>query len=266
MDCDAANPLPGARCDGTMCRMSDDVFFAAHTGLPREAPGSIATTALLYRLVGVRGRPRVLDVGAGTGPATVVLAELGAQVTAIDTHQPFLDELRSRAITAGVENRISIANLSMDSLNHLDDTFDVIWAEGSAYIIGVDNALTQWRRLLTPGGVIVLTDANWLTTTPAPEAAAFWHAAAPDMRTLAESITAAQSLGWVVAATYLLPDSDWDEYYTPLAANIARLRRERPDDGNSLDGVEEEIALRRRFGTDYGYVGYVLRPATPRAT
>jgi hypothetical protein len=85
------------------------------------------------------------------------------------------------------------------------------------------------------------------------------------MRTVAESITAAQVLGWVVVATYLLPDSDWDEYYTPLAANVSRLRQEHPADSTSLDGVEEEIHLRRRFGGDYGYVGYVLRPAEPHA-
>lgn len=242
--------------------MLDDVFFAAHRGLPREAPGSVATTQLLFRLADVKTPvPHVLDVGAGTGPATIVLAKLGARVTAVDTHRPFLDDLLSNAITAGVADSISVDEVTMEALDYPDHRFDLIWAEGSAYIMGVDNALRRWRRLLAPVGAVVLTDANWLTTAPSREAADFWLSAAPEMRTVAQSIDAAQALGWVVAATYLLPDSDWDELYGPLAASINRLRHEQRADDEALDIVEKEIHIRRRFGAEYGYVGYVLLPA-----
>lgn len=81
------------------------------------------------------------------------------------------------------------------------------------------------------------------------------------MRTVAQSIDAAQALGWVVAATYLLPDSDWDELYGPLAASINRLRHEQRADDEALDIVEKEIHIRRRFAAEYGNAGYVLRPA-----
>ena len=246
--------------------MIEDLFFAAHDGLPREAPGSDATTELLFQLAAPHARShlanplRILDIGAGTGPATMVLAGLGAQVTAVDTHQPFLDELVSKTKAAGLRNRVTVSNTSMQHLDYPDHSFDLVWAEGAAYIIGFDNALISWRRLLAPGGALVLTEADWLTRTPAPRAAEFWNSGYPEMRTTGENVSAAMELGWTIAATYLLPDTDWDEYYIPLALRIAELQQERPDAAADLDLVGQEINVRRDHGTDYGYTGYVLRP------
>lgn len=77
--------------DGPQDMTAAEIFWVAHTGLPREAPGSDATTRLLLRLAGpLPPQPRVIDIGAGTGPASLVLAAEGAKVTAIDTHPPFL--------------------------------------------------------------------------------------------------------------------------------------------------------------------------------
>lgn len=243
--------------------MTDDVFFAAHDGLPREAPGSTATTELLWKLAAVRtGSPRMLDIGAGTGPATLVLAAMGAHVTAIDTHQPFLDELASRAAAAGVSDRVTTRNVGMEELDYQDHSFDVVWAEGAAYIIGFDTALRQWRRFVAPGGALVLTEADWITDQPGTGAAEFWNGGYPDMRTTGDNVSAAIGLAWTVAATYLLPDSDWDEYYVPLARRISDLRGHFSDE--DLDLVAHEISIRQKFGTDYGYTGYVLRPRPDR--
>ena len=71
---------------------------------------------------------------------------------------------------------------------------------------------------------------------------------------------AGAAAGWTVTALYLLPDSDWDAYYGPLAERIAALRRDRPDAVAALDEIGREIAVRRDHGRDYGYTGYVLRP------
>ncbi|MFI5892222.1 class I SAM-dependent methyltransferase [Actinoplanes sp. NPDC051513] len=81
-----------------------DIFWRAHQGLPREAPGSGDTTALLLRLAApLPGRPRIVDVGCGPGAATVRLAQLpGGHVTGVDLHQPFLDAVAARALAAGV--------------------------------------------------------------------------------------------------------------------------------------------------------------------
>ncbi|MEU4560704.1 class I SAM-dependent methyltransferase [Actinoplanes sp. NPDC023936] len=236
-------------------------FWRAHHDLPREAPGSAATTELLLRLAGaLPAEPRVLDLGCGTGPATIALARLtGGHVTAVDLHEPFLERLTANARAAGVGDRIETRLASMDDLDVAPGSADLIWAEGSAYIMDFDAALAAWKPLLAPGGVLVLTEAEWLTPTPAAGAREFWDPGYPAMRTTAGNVEAAQRAGWTVRAAYVLPDSDWDEYYRPLAASIERLRREGVP-GDLLDQVGAEIGVRAAHGADYGYTGYVLRP------
>lgn len=238
------------------------MFWLAHDGLPRQAPGSAATLRSLLTLAGpLPARPRIVDIGCGTGVASVPLAvATGGHVTGIDTHAPFLARLRAEADAAGVGPQIETLAVRMQEIPLPDACADLVWAEGSAYLMGFDAALAAWRRLLAPGAALVLTEAVWTTPDPAPVTRSFWDAGYPAMRDTVGNARAAVDAGWTLVATYLLPDSDWDAYYGPLAARVAQLRREHPDAGAALDPVEEEITLRREHGGDYGYAGYVLKP------
>jgi SAM-dependent methyltransferase len=242
-----------------------DVFWMAHDGLPRQAPGSVATTELLLGLAGpLPERPRIVDIGCGTGAATLPLvAATGGDAVAVDTHRPFLDALRSGAAAAGVADRVRVLEASMADLPLPSGGFDLVWAEGSAYILGFDAALREWRRLLAPGGALVLTEAVWTSPDPAPGARAFWDPGYPGMRGTAANAVAAEAAGWTVRAVHLLPDSDWAAYYEPLAARLAALRADGLDHP-VLDEVAREIDVRRAHGDDYGYAGYVLRPRSGR--
>ncbi|MDG4865538.1 transferase, partial [Streptomyces sp. T-3] len=53
---------------------SYEAFFTLHHGLPRQGPGSDATTRHLLSLAGpLPARPRVLDLGCGPGRAALLL-------------------------------------------------------------------------------------------------------------------------------------------------------------------------------------------------
>ena len=252
---------PGPASSATVSTPLERTFRAAHEGLPREAPGSEETTALLLQLVGgLPEEPRIVDIGCGTGPAALPLAAAtGGEVVAVDTYEPFLQRLRARAATSGLGERVRPLVAPMDDLPLPDGAADLVWSEGAAYIMGFDAALRSWRRLLAPGGALVLTEAEWTTTDPSPRAREFWDAGYPAMRTTAENVAAAQRAGYTVQAVYLLPDSDWDAYYRPLAHRIGLLRDDGADPA-ALDEVGREIAVREEFGTEYGYTAYVLRP------
>ncbi|MGW6389252.1 GNAT family N-acetyltransferase [Streptomyces sp. NPDC055103] len=242
-----------------------DSFFALHHGLPRQGPGSDTTTRRLLALVGqLPERPRVLDLGCGPGRSALLLAaEAGAEVTAVDTHEPFLAELRTSAAARGLDGSVHTLRADMGALPLPDGSFDLVWAESSVFVLGFDRALAEWRRLLAPGGTLVLTECVWTTEEPGPAARAFWEDHYT-LRTVAGNAAAAVGAGYHVLGTVPQPESDWDEYYVPLAAHAEAADTTVPGMAEAVAGARAEIALRREHGGDYGYAGFVLRPADPR--
>ncbi|MEU1230276.1 bifunctional class I SAM-dependent methyltransferase/N-acetyltransferase [Streptomyces sp. NPDC005828] len=242
-----------------------DSFFALHHGLPRQGPGSDTTTRRLLALAGrLPGRPRVLDLGCGPGRSALLLAaEAGAEVTAVDTHEPFLAELRETAAARGLDGAVRTLNADMGALPFPDGSFDLVWAESSVFVLGFDRALAEWHRLLAPGGTLVLTECVWTAEEPGPAARAFWEDHYT-LRTVAGNAAAAVGAGYHVLGTVPQPEGDWDEYYVPLAAHADAADTSVPGMAEAVAGARAEIALRREHGSDYGYAGFVLRPADPR--
>ncbi|MFE0648151.1 GNAT family N-acetyltransferase [Streptomyces sp. NPDC059534] len=242
-----------------------DSFFALHHGLPRQGPGSDTTTRRLLALTGpLPERPRVLDLGCGPGRSALLLAaEAGAEVTAVDTHEPFLAELRAAAAARGLDGSVHTVRADMGALPFPDGSFDLVWAESSVFVLGFDRALAEWRRLLAPGGTLVLTECVWTTEEPGPVARAFWEEHYR-LRTVVGNAAAAVEAGYHVLGTVAQPESDWDEYYVPLAAHADAADTAVPGMAEAVAGARAEIALRREHGSDYGYAGFALRPADPR--
>jgi ubiquinone/menaquinone biosynthesis C-methylase UbiE len=248
------------------------VFYAAFDGLERLAPGSDATTLrALERVQRIVEPRRILDIGCGSGAQTLVLARnTAAEIVAVDSHAPFLTALMDRARAAGVAARVQTCAASMAELRKRfsEDTFDVLWAEGSIYVIGFDRGLTEWRGLLNTGGVLACSEAAWLTESPSEDVRVFWSKEYPAMRGVNDNIVAAQRLGYECVDHFVLPASDWlESYYGPLERQLAKLRVKYAGDAAAegvLDMSQAEIDLYRRAGREYGYVFYLLQRADRR--
>ncbi len=236
-----------------------DAFFTLHRELPREGPGHPDSTArALFEIPTLVARPRVLDLGCGPGAQTIDLARLlpDARIVAVDTHAPFLAELRARAARAGVQDQIE--TVQGDMAAPPAGPYDLVWSEGAAYLLGVERALAEWPRLLEPGGALAFSDAVWLTDEVPDRVRAFWQEY-PDMTTLPARREHIRQAGLVLHGDFVLPDRDWWEgYYTPLEERIAQLRPGAPPALQAvLDEGVQEIEIRRAFPSVYGYAFFV---------
>lgn len=241
-------------------------FFEVYENTPRQGPGSVETTRrALAQLPESLAIERVLDLGCGTGGSTLVLAEeTPARITAVDLHPPFLATLRAEAERRGLGDRIATLAADMGDAASLGSGFDLIWAEGSAYSIGFENALRSWRPLLRAGGCLVVSELVWFSARPDPSARAFFEGDYPDMCDEATRIAQAEALGYAVLDAFRLPADDWRAYYEGLAAAIREAvarRGEHP----VFATLRKEIDVFEAHGADYGYLCIILQVEGPGA-
>jgi len=242
-----------------------DLFFEIHRDLPREGPGDEASTSTAYALMaGLPANPRILDIGCGPGMQTLTLARLsGGQVTAIDTHEPFLVVLNQKAQGAGLAGQITTRNMSMTALDFPPASFDVIWSEGAIYIMGVDEALRAWKPYLKTGGYLAFTEVCWLKPNVPEEALAYWEREYPQIRAVPMHMAAIKAAGYRLRGHFALPPSSWwDDYYRPLQDRLMMLRSTYADNPVMLEMIaanQEEIDIFHEYHTWYSYVFYVAQ-------
>jgi len=241
-----------------------EIFFEIHRGLPREGPGNNQSTKRALKMVRNLGPDsKILDVGCGPGRQTIELAKnIHCNITAVDTHQPFLDRLKTRAVEEDVSDCITPVNASMDDMKFDPGTFDLIWSEGAIYIMGFEKGLREWKKFLKNDGYVVVSELTWLTPERPEKPAQFWREGYPAMKSVIENLNIADSCGYSIAGVFVLPKSGWDEYYLPLEKRVLFLKTKYADDAEfqkSLDLELAEMELFRNYGDYYGYVFYVLR-------
>ncbi len=133
-------------------------FYAAKDRIRERL---IRFTIKAFQMLPSMNRPFILDVGCGSGVPTMELAKLSdGYITALDINQDFLDELAIKIEREGLFNRITIIKRSIFNMDFPEGSFDIIWAEGSIWIIGFEKGLRTWRRFLKQNGFLVVHDAR----------------------------------------------------------------------------------------------------------
>ena len=166
-----------ARLQRRVQRYGWDLAAAAYEPLwqPQLA---CAQAALLARAALVRGE-RVLDVACGTGLVAFAAADaIGAdgRVVGVDLSGRMVDAARRRAQTRGVPHA-TFARMDAECLDLPDAAFDVaLCALGLMYVPDPAQALQEMRRVLRPGGRVVLavwgerSRCGWSAVFPIVEA------------------------------------------------------------------------------------------------
>lgn len=236
-----------------------------HRGLARQGPGSDRfTLELLKRLPALPAKPRIADLGCGSGAAALLLARhYGSPVRAVDASAEFIAELCAHASRARLDHLIEPICADMASLDWPPGSVDLLWSEGAAYILGFGQALSAWRPLLAAGGAAVVSELNWFGQTAPGPARDFWAAAYPGMGSEQQNVDRAGEAGYRVIFTERLPSSAWwQNYYGPLRERMRQVTATGVVQA-VIQETEQEMALFEKYSECYGYTFYVmLQPAS----
>jgi ubiquinone/menaquinone biosynthesis C-methylase UbiE len=185
-------------------------------------------TRRAFRMLPKLDRPRILDLGCGSGVPTMELARLGqGEVIGVDIDQLALDKLTKKIREAGFSNRVQAVNCSMLDMVFPDESFDIIWSEGSIFVIGFKRGIQEWKRFLRPNGFMVIHD---------------------EKGNVEEKLEQISKCGYKVLGYFILNEDTWrTEYFAPLEKLIAKSQTIYTKDPHALEELNQAQRELRMF-------------------
>ena len=165
--------------------MDWEIFFDIHDNLPREGSGRDKYTQRAFEMISHLEQPHILDIGCGPGLQTIQLAKMSkGTIIGIDIHQSYLDRLEKTADKENLQDKIKTINQSMLKMNFPEEHFDIIWAEGSIFIMGFERGLSEWKKYIKPNGYLAVHEMAWLKNDPPKEISDYWEQVYPAITTI----------------------------------------------------------------------------------
>ena len=200
-------------------------------------------TRKAFRMLPQMDKPRILDVGCGSGIPTLELARLSqGEVIGIDIDQPALDKFTRKIKEAGLNDRVQALNCSIFDMDFADESFDIIWSEGSIYVIGFKRGLQEWKRFLKPNGLMVIHDEKGNVT---------------------QKLEQIFSCGYDLLGYFILSeDTWWAEYFAPIEKLISEIQAKYSDDPEVLEelhNAQREVDMFKKNPERNSSVCFVMR-------
>ena len=218
-------------------------YLLSEIGVDSFRQKFIMYTRKAFQMLPALETPRILDIGCGSGLPTLELAKLSnGEVIGIDIDQAQLDKLNRKIEEEGLSCRVKSVNCSLLEMDFPDDWFDIVWAEGSIWIIGFEKGLKEWRRLLKPNGFLVVHD---------------------EIRNVSNKLKEIPSYGYKLVNHFQLPeDAWWTEYYQPLEIRVQKLYTKYKNNSEALTILKKyqnEIDMVKRKPKEHRSAFYIMR-------
>ena len=195
------------------------------------------------RMIPSMDRPRILDIGCGTGASTMELARLtDGEITGLDIDQTALDRLNSKIKKAGLSDRFKTLNCSLLDMEFPDESFDIAWSEGSIFVVGFEKGLQEWKRLIRPGGFMVVHD---------------------EMGDVEEKLKQISTCGYELLGYFTLDmDIWWNEYFVPLGKLVNETRAkyaDEPEIHEAINQAQSELDFFRKAPERNSSVCFIMK-------
>jgi len=200
-------------------------------------------TRQAFQVLPYMNKPRILDIGCGTGIPTLELAGLSqGDVTGIDIDEPAIDRFNRRIEEAGLSDRVQAIHVSMFDMAFADESFDIIWSEGAIFAIGFERGLREWGRWLKPDGFMVVHD---------------------ERGDIEEKLGKIPLCGYELLDYFTLSQETWwNEYYIPLEKLVTEYRTQHigdTDTSSELAQAETELSMFRKSPERNNSVYFIMQ-------
>jgi ubiquinone/menaquinone biosynthesis C-methylase UbiE len=187
--------------------------------------------------------PSILDIGCGSGIPTVQLAIISkGKVIAVDIDRKALQKLKEKIKILHLSGHITPVRRSLHKLRFKNNTFDIIWAEGSVTDIGFEKALKKWRRFIKTGGFLVIHD---------------------EINDYKKKITRIPEYHFTLIHHFIIQERVWlKEYFIPLKQRIIELQahyKNKQGIMKILKQEEEEINLFTKTPEKLASLFYIMQ-------
>ena len=197
-----------------------------------------------FGLLELTPQSHVLEVGCGAGGCAIhMAATTGATIVGVDINGNGIENARKLALSSDVNPLVRFEHIdAAKTLPFADDSFDAIYSNDSiCHIPNRVAVLTEWRRILKPGGRLLFTDAMILTGALSNEEIAirssigFYLFLAPgeNDRMVAD------------AGLHLVLTKDLTEAAEHIADRWFRARERRRESLISIEGEENFVGLQK---------------------
>lgn len=118
--------------------------------------------AELHRVLDGKNYRKILDIGCGPGFFSVLLAQMGYEVTAVDYTENMLTEAQKNAENYGVSSAIEFKRMDAQKLEFADGAFDFVISRNVLWNLERPcRAYEEWLRVLRNGGGLLNCDGNF---------------------------------------------------------------------------------------------------------
>ena len=227
----------------------DDVHMGTWTLDDDTLQSAMArTNAVMAEQAGLDARVRVLDVGCGYGATALHLAaEHGCEVVGMNISERELEVADELARERGLAGRTTFRWGDFHEVPAEDASFDAVWSQ-EAFLHAVDKpgVLAECRRVLRPGGRLVISDLLVAEHVPEEERQAIYaRVHSPEMWSHEQYVAGLGAAGFEVTL-----HEDWSSNvartYAAVRAGLLANQQELRDRGvpqEQLDATADALQL-----------------------